>query len=58
MRLVACIALAVWMTGAVYGQTVSGTIRGTVTDATGLVVPGADIAVKSEQTTLATDKYG
>jgi hypothetical protein len=53
MRLVACIALAVWMTGAVYGQTVSGTIRGTVTDATGRVVHGADIAVKSEQTDLS-----
>jgi hypothetical protein len=34
------------------GQTVSGTLRGTVTDANGAVVPGATIAVRSKETGL------
>jgi hypothetical protein len=32
------------------GQTVTGTLRGTVTDANGAIVPGADIAVRNVET--------
>ena len=52
MRLVTCVVVPIMLllAGAAYGQTVSGTIVGTLTDATGLAVPGVDITAKSEYT--------
>jgi hypothetical protein len=54
MRLVARVVLLliVLLASAAHGQTVSGTVVGTVTDSTGLAVPGVDINAKSEQTDL------
>ncbi len=37
---------------AVAGQTVSGTLRGTVTDANGAVVPNATVMVRNKETGL------
>src|SRR6266498_2495042 len=35
---------------AIYGQTVTGTLQGTVTDTTGAVVPGAEVVVRNVET--------
>ncbi len=40
----------VLLPGAVSGQTVTGTLQGTVTDANGAIVPGADIVVRNVET--------
>ena len=47
-----CIALAVCITAPAFGQAVSGTILGTVTDVTGAVRPGAKVSVVNEDTGL------
>jgi hypothetical protein len=44
--------LAVFTAAAAFGQAVSGTILGTVTDATGAVRAGAKVTVVSEHTGL------
>jgi hypothetical protein len=43
------IATIAWSV-AIYGQTVTGTLQGTVTDTTGAVVPGADVLVRNLET--------
>jgi hypothetical protein len=43
------VAIICWSV-AIYGQTVTGTLQGTVTDATGGVVPGADVVVRNLDT--------
>ena len=57
-----CIAMAVCMAAPVFGQAVSGTILGTVTDVTGAVHPGAKVTVVNEGTgltrTMTSDPSG
>src|SRR5215471_8977952 len=48
-----CIAIAVCMAAPVFGQAVSGTILGTVTDLTGAVRPSAKVTVVNEGTGLS-----
>src|SRR5215510_14713378 len=48
-----CIAMAVGMAAPVFGQAVSGTILGTVTDVTGAVRPNAKVTVVNEGTGLS-----
>ena len=47
-----CIAMAVCVAAPVFGQAVSGTILGTVTDVTGAVRPNAKVTVVNEGTGL------
>ena len=57
-----CIAIAVCMAAPVFGQAVSGTILGTVTDVTGAVHPSAKVTVVNEGTgltrTMTSDSNG
>jgi hypothetical protein len=48
------LALSLPLSGVSLGQIKSGAIIGTVTDATGAVVPGANVAVVSQETNVAT----
>src|SRR5262245_41355302 len=41
------LAFLVLLAGIAYGQTVGASIQGSITDATGAVLPGASIAVKN-----------
>src|SRR5215213_6994849 len=47
---------------ATYGQTVTGTLRGTVSDSKGAVVPGAEVVIRNMETgqerTLKTESEG
>src|SRR5262245_5485709 len=49
-KIAVCTLLLVSMAAAASAQRISATIRGTVTDATGAVVPGANVTVKGEGT--------
>jgi Carboxypeptidase regulatory-like domain len=57
-----CIAIAVCVAAPVFGQAVSGTILGTVTDVTGAVRPSAKVTVVNEGTgltrTMTADSNG
>jgi outer membrane receptor protein involved in Fe transport len=61
LRAALCLALLAFFTGMVSAQS-TGTIQGTVTDASGAVVPGADITVTSQATnenhSLKSDSAG
>src|SRR5579859_1706204 len=56
------LGLCLWMTKAALAQSTFGTIRGTVQDATGAIVPGADVVIHSIQEntdrTTKTDDAG
>ena len=53
----ACVVtlLVVWCAAEVLAQTVTGTLSGRVTDATGGVMPGVTVAAKNEETNVARD---
>ena len=51
----ALVSLAILMVpGLIWGQTSTGTIGGTVTDATGAVIPGAQITIVNAETGVQT----
>src|SRR5258708_35136928 len=53
---VLCLSLLFWAAGVVFGQgTDLGTIRGTVTDSTGAVIPGATVTVTDALTNTARE---
>ena len=60
--LMICTVLALCVTGLAFGQAVSGTILGTVTDGTGAIRPGAKVTVLNEGTgltrTMPADQNG
>src|SRR5688572_27411194 len=56
------IVVLVWLSATLGAQQFSGTVRGTIQDSTGAVVPGAEISVVHIETndthTVATDDHG
>src|SRR5688500_3738289 len=48
----AAIVMSIAVTGSVHAQTVSGTLRGTIKDANGAVIPNATVTVLSTETGL------
>jgi len=49
-RLLFLLAATIGWSIAIYAQTVTGTLQGTVTDTTGAVVPGAEVVVRNMET--------
>jgi len=49
-RLAIALMAFLFMAGSLHGQTVAGTVTGTVTDPTGAIVPGATVTVKNTDT--------
>jgi outer membrane receptor protein involved in Fe transport len=48
--LLASFVLALLLAPAVYGQTVTGTLQGIVSDSNGAVIPGAEVAIRNVET--------
>jgi hypothetical protein len=59
--IVMCVLLML-LAGMSYGQTVGASVQGTISDATGAVLPGANIAIKNSATgaglEFVTDERG
>ncbi len=51
--ILAVLCLAAWSTGAAWSQTVNATLLGTITDASGAVVPNARVTITETQTDVA-----
>ena len=45
-----CVMTLLVLSSATFAQTVTGTMRGTVTDSSGAVVPGADVVIRNLDT--------
>jgi hypothetical protein len=53
-----CAALALYLSGAAaVAQTITGSVRGTVTDPSGAVVAGATVAVTNTATNVTTNSW-
>jgi hypothetical protein len=52
---VAAIAMALTLTGTVYGQSTFASIEGTIVDQAGLVVPGVSVTVTNQDTNVSRD---